>query len=116
MTKRKSPKSKWSAFMRPDGSFDFEALSDKQKEEFYEECEALGPQAGEPLTPAQRRLHERARRRGRPRKGQGVEIVSLSIERHLLRQAERMAEAQGVSRSELFSRGLRALLVLAGAA
>jgi len=102
--------------MRTDGSFDFEALSDRQKEEFYRECEATPRGRSAPLTASQRTLHARARRRGRPRKGKGAEIVSLSIEKDLLRSAERLAKAQGLSRSDLFSRGLRALLALAGAA
>jgi hypothetical protein len=100
--------------MRPDGSFDFEALSDAQKEDIYQECEKIGPEDGEPLTAVQRRLLARARKRGRPRKGQGVEIVSLSIEKSLLRRAEKLAKAQGVSRSDLFSQGLRPVLAIAG--
>jgi len=113
-SKKSAPKSKWAAFARADGAFDFEALSDEQKEELYQECESIGTdQIGAPLTLAQRRLHERAVR-GRPRKGRGAQIVSLSIEKDLLRRAERLAKSQGLSRSELFSRGLRALLAVAG--
>jgi hypothetical protein len=115
MKKTMNGNSKWSAFERADGTFDFEALSDAQKEEFYEECEHLGPQDAKPLTAVQRRLHARARRRGRPRKGAGAEIVSLSIEKGLLRRAEKLAKAQGLSRSDLFSRGLRVLLAVAAA-
>lgn len=115
MTNRKPKRSKWSAHVRPDGSFDFDALTDAQKEQFYNECEALGDDdRGQPLTAAQRSLHARARRRGRPRKGQGTRVVSLSIETDLLRQAERLARARGISRSELFSRGLRAVIAIAG--
>jgi hypothetical protein len=116
MKKSNGGKSKWSAHARPDGSFDFQTLSDREKEAFYKECERIGPEDGEPLTPVQRRLHARARRRGRPRKGQGSQIVSLSIEKALLRRAQRLAKAQGLSRSELFSRGLQAVLAIAGAA
>jgi len=118
MKSRKKPagKSEWSAFARPDGTFDFEAMSDAQKEKLFQECESLDIfDVGAPLTPAQRKLHERAAR-GRPRKGKGAQIVSLSIERDLLRRAEQLAKSQGLSRSELFSRGLRALLAVAGAA
>jgi hypothetical protein len=111
-----APKSRWAKFARPDGTFDFEALSDEQKEEFYNECGSVGVEdGGSALTPAQRRLHHRVLR-GRPRKGKGAQIVSLSIEKDLLRRAERLAKAQGLSRSELFSRGIRALLAVAGAA
>jgi hypothetical protein len=114
--KSKNRKSKWSSVARADGTFDFEALSDAQKEDLYRECQAVGATGGVALSAAQRRLHAQARRRGRPRKGQGARIVSLSIERDLLRRAQRLAEAQGISRSDLFSRGLRAVLAMAGAA
>jgi len=115
MTTPRQKSSKWSAYVRPNGSFDFESLTDAQKERFYKECDMLGDNdKGQPLTAAQRRLHARARRRGRPRKGRGTKIVSLSIETELLRQAERVARARGLSRSELFSRGLRAIIAIAG--
>lgn len=116
MAKANKMKKKWSSFARSDGSFAFESLSEAQKEELYNELDSPVPTAGVRLTPAQRRLHARARRRGRPRKGKGAEVVSLSIEKGLLRKAERLAKAEGVSRSDLFSRGLRALLAVKGAA
>lgn len=116
MKQHKDPQAKWSAFANVDGTFDIEALSDQQKEALYQECEKIGPDDATPLTPVQRRLHQQARRRGRPRKGKGAEIVSLSIEKELLRRAEDLAKAQGISRSDVFSRGLRALLAVAGAA
>jgi len=109
-------KSKWARSARADGTFDFESLTDKQKEEFYQECETAGGQGGAPLTAAQRRLHAQARRRGRPQKGRGAQIISLSIEKDLLKRAETYAKSQGLSRSDLFARGLRAILTLAGAA
>jgi hypothetical protein len=107
---KKSPsKSNWSAFANRDGTFDFEALSADKKEELYQECKSIGAdEIGAPLTPAQRKLHERATR-GRPRKGKGAQVVSLSIEKDLLLRAQRLAKALGLSRSELFSRGRRRL-------
>src|ERR1700733_5070196 len=105
MSARKAGKSKWSQYVRPDGTFDFKALSDTQKEAFYKECEAVVPAAAKPLTSIQRATHTRARRRGRPRRGQGSTIVSLSIEKGLLREAERLAKAEGLTRSDVFSRG-----------
>lgn len=53
--------------MRPDGTFDFEALSDAQKEEIYQECEKIGPGDDRPLTAVQRRLFAKIRARGRIR-------------------------------------------------
>ena len=114
MKPRKPKKSKWAACIRPDGSFDFESLTDAQKERFFKECETMRDDArGEALSAAQRRLHARARRRGRPRKGKGTKVISLSIETDLLRQAERIARSRGISRSELLSRGLRAIIAAA---
>ncbi|HEY3244606.1 MAG TPA: hypothetical protein VGM03_14795 [Phycisphaerae bacterium] len=115
LSTRKRQRAKWAAYIHPDGSFDFEALTHRQKEQLYQECEALRADAkGQPLTPAQRRLHARAQRRGPALKRRGTRIVSLSIERDLLRQAERVARVRGISRSELFSRGLRAIIAIAG--
>ena len=93
----------------------FMAMSDAQRKAEVAEFDKEDVRPGKPLSAAGRAQHERARR-GRPRKGQGAEIVSLSIEKELLRQAERLARAQGLSRSELFSRGLRAVMAAAGAA
>jgi hypothetical protein len=115
MKTRKPRASKWAAYARPDGSFDFESLADAQKEEVFRDCQTLEAEdRAQPLSAAQRRLHARARRRGRPRKGRGARVISLSIEADLLRQAERIARARGISRSELFSRGLRAIIAAAG--
>jgi S-adenosylmethionine:diacylglycerol 3-amino-3-carboxypropyl transferase len=89
----------------------FLALSDEEKErqcrEFDKEFIA---DTFKPLTPAQRALWERAKRRGRPTVGQGAKVISLSVERQLLKEADAWAKAQGISRAELVARGLRALL------
>ena len=71
-TNKAAPKSKWAGFAASDGTFDFEALSDAEKEDLYRKCESIGgDEIGSPLTPAQRRLHERVLR-GRPRKGKRI--------------------------------------------
>jgi hypothetical protein len=114
--KKAAKKSKWTPFALPDGSFNIDALTEAQKEDLFRESEAITAENARPLTSAQRRLHAEARRRGRPRKGKGVEIISLSIEKDLLHRAERLAKQQGLSRSDLFSRGLRAVLAIAGTA
>jgi hypothetical protein len=116
MKKNTVKKSKWAAFTRRNGTFDIDALTEAQKEQFFRESEALTADNARLLPSAQRRLHAQARHRGRPRNGRRVEIISLSIEKDLLPRAERLAEAQGLSRSDLFSRGLRAVLAIAGAA
>jgi hypothetical protein len=68
MSKHSSNKSKWAAFMRPDGSFDFEALSAAQKEDLYRECAMAEEKDAWPLTTAQHKLHSQVRRRGRSQK------------------------------------------------
>ena len=65
---------------------------------------------GRPLTAAQRARHDRAKRRGRPRVGQGSERVNVTIERGLLGQADALAKKKGVSRAELIALGLRHLV------
>ena len=67
---------------------------------------------GKPLTKGQRARFEAARRRGRPAIGRGVKVISLSVERGLLEKADARARVAGISRAELFARGLRSILAL----
>ena len=93
----------------------FMAMTDAQRKAEVAGFDKEDLLPGKPLSAVGRATHGRARRRGRPRKGQGAEIISLSIEKELLRHAEQLAKTQGLSRSELFSRGLRAVMAAAGA-
>jgi len=62
-------------------------------------------------SPAQRAKLQRARqKRGRPKVGKGVKVISVSIERGLLDEADRFARRLKVRRTKLISRGLRAVL------
>jgi hypothetical protein len=64
-----------------------------------------------PLTPQMRARHLRAKaKRGRPKIGKGAKDVMISVERDLLKAVDRYAKAHGMSRSELFARGVRGLL------
>ena len=63
-----------------------------------------------PLTPAQKRLHEKVRRQGRPRIGKGAKRVLVTIEGGLLEETDRLARQQDISRSQIIARGLRAVL------
>jgi hypothetical protein len=64
-----------------------------------------------PLHPAERKLWQTARRKpGRPKKGAGVKVISLSVERGLLAQSDALAARLGISRAALVERGLRAVL------
>ena len=63
------------------------------------------------MTPEGRAWHRRARRKvGRPRVGQGAVQVSVAVERGLLKRAEAFRKRNGMTRSELFVRGLEAVL------
>jgi hypothetical protein len=67
------------------------------------------------LTPSERRTWQEVRRKpGRPRRGAGVKVISVSVERGLLSKSDALASRLGISRAALIDRGLR--LVLAGAA
>lgn len=62
-------------------------------------------------TPAQRaKLRRAKRKRGRPKVGKGVKVISVSIEQGLLEETDRLAKKLKVRRTKLISRGLRAVL------
>ena len=64
-----------------------------------------------PLTAAERKAWETARRKpGRPRRGGGAKVISVSVERGLLARSDALAKELGVSRASLIERGLRAVL------
>lgn len=65
---------------------------------------------GRALTAEEKRLHAAARRRGRPRVGEGAEKIRVSVERGLLREADAFARKRKMSRSEMIARGLRAAM------
>jgi len=70
-----------------------------------------------PLTPKQRAAWERIRRkrpRGRPVRGKGSTVISISVERELLAASDRLARKKHISRSSLIARGLRAVLAVEG--
>jgi hypothetical protein len=94
----------------------FAALSDAQKEAVYRSLE--DPEIAshsKPLSPKLRKLWRKAKGNGgRPRVGRGAKRVLLSIERGLLEQADSFAHRQGMTRSEVFSRGVKAVLAIAG--
>ena len=63
------------------------------------------------MTPAERQQWRRAKRRpGRPRRGYGARVISLSVEQKLLERADRTARRAGLSRAALFELGLVAIL------
>ena len=56
-----------------------------------------------------RASHE-AKKMGRPVTGQGVKVISLSVEQSLLKKADAKAKKDGISRAALFAMGLKAVL------
>lgn len=68
---------------------------------------------GKPLTTAQRAQHRRAGVRanaGRPKIGDGAQIVPVSIERGLLAQADAFAKRHALKRSQMVAQGLRLVM------
>ncbi len=66
-----------------------------------------------PMPPAAQRQWERMKAKpGRPKVGKGAKVISLSVERGLLERSDRLARKMGLSRAELVSRGLQAVLLV----
>jgi hypothetical protein len=108
MPKTLKPKRIQNANRAPLTASSFEALPDAEKDRIYDEIDARARtifQTGKPLTAADRKLHARARKRmGRPMLGKaGTKIVSVTVERGLLSQADAYAKSHGMKRSELFA-------------
>ena len=87
-------------------------LPDAEKDRIVAEFdrEHVGDTFG-PMTMEAREWHRRAKRKvGRPKVGKGAVQVSVAIERGLLKRAEAFRKQKGMTRSELFVRGLEAIL------
>lgn len=68
-----------------------------------------------PLTAEERAWWRRVRRSpGRPRRGRGAKVVSVSVEQELLARSDALARQLGISRALLIERGLKAVLAAAG--
>jgi hypothetical protein len=80
--------------------------------QFDEEIKKFPP--GRALTAAQKKAHQQARRRGRPRVGEGSTNVQFTIEQGLLRRADKLAQSRGVTRSQLIAESLKRELRDAG--
>jgi hypothetical protein len=65
---------------------------------------------GRPLNRREREEHRKARKMGRPKIGQGVKVISLSVEQGLLKRADALAKRRKISRAKLVSQALRAVL------
>ena len=68
-----------------------------------------------PMTAAARARWARAKRKpGRPRRGKGAKVISVSVERGLLSRSDALAKDLGLSRAGLIERGLKAVLSAQG--
>ncbi len=64
-----------------------------------------------PPSPEDREQWRRAKRkRGRPRQGRGVKVISVSLEKGLLSRCDALAKRLGLSRAAVISRGLLEVL------
>jgi hypothetical protein len=63
------------------------------------------------LSPGERGTWREVRRKpGRPRRGAGAKVISVSVERGLLSKSDATASRLGISRAALIERGLRLVL------
>ena len=68
-----------------------------------------------PLTGAAAKRWSEARRKpGRPRRGKGAKVISVSVERDLLSRSDTLAKDLGLSRAAVVERGLKAVLAAEG--
>ena len=64
-----------------------------------------------PMSKAARDRWDRARRKpGRPRRGKGVKVIAVSVERNLLQRSDKLAKELHISRARLIERGLKIVL------
>lgn len=88
-----------------------DAMTRKQLDRLYAECEAITPDTpSRPLDKADRAMAVAARKGGRPRVGAGAQRINVTVERGLLRQVDALAHRIGVSRAALVAEGLRKLV------
>ncbi len=62
------------------------------------------------MTPEERAQDRRARRRGRPKVGKGAQKIHITLERGLVKEADRFARREGLGRSELIARALAVVI------
>lgn len=63
-----------------------------------------------PLSAENRKWWQQARRPGRPKVGKGAKPVLITVEQNLLKQADAYARKHKINRSQLFARGVEAIL------
>ena len=70
-----------------------------------------------PMSAEDRKRWVKAKRKaGRPREGAGAQVISVSVEKTLLKRSDALARKMGLTRAGLISRGLKAVLAVEGQA
>lgn len=72
--------------------------------------ELVGKTFKKPTAAQKTRLARAKRKRGRPQLGQGVQVISVSLEKGLLRAVDNLAKKKKAKRAELITFGLQAIL------
>lgn len=80
--------------------------------EFDREIKRFPP--GRALTASQKKVFQEARKRGRPKVGEGAANVQITMEQGLLRRLDAVAKEKGLTRSQLIAQGVQELLRRAG--
>ncbi|MDB5288934.1 MAG: hypothetical protein JWL69_175 [Phycisphaerales bacterium] len=95
---------------------EFDALSPAEKEavwNYYNRpiplSETRAPNAKERAIIKEQKAATR-RKLGRPQVGRGVKVISLSVERELLKRADALARRRKITRAKLVAEGLSLLL------
>ncbi|MDB5333247.1 MAG: hypothetical protein JWP03_4398 [Phycisphaerales bacterium] len=95
---------------------EFDTLSPAEKEavwNYYDRpiplSETRDPNARERAIIKEQKAATR-RKLGRPRVGKGVKVISLSVERELLKRADALARKRKITRAKLVAEGLSLLL------
>jgi hypothetical protein len=93
----------------------FLELSDREKTEAVREFDQeFIADKFRPMTATERSRWRRIKRKpGRPRNGRGVKVISVSVEKDLLKQSDALAKELGISRAQLIANGLRGVLATA---
>ena len=113
MNKKKNANALPAAFEEGEG-FDFEALSDADKEkvwDYYDQHPNIPHSETRPLNASEKARFGRIRRKaGRPKIGQGAKVVAVTLEKGFLARVDAYAKKHEMKRAELITRGLRLVM------
>jgi len=90
----------------------FLRMSDAQKDAAVAEFDRpINPAKLRPLNAAERKQWRRIKRKlGRPVVGEGAQTIAVTVERSLLRRADRYAKQHALKRAEMVARGLELMM------